>query len=264
MTRASDFLALHRPGDPLLLPNPWDAGSAKCLVALGFQALATTSGGFAATLGREDGHVTRDEALAHCATMAAAVQVPINADLEDGFGRSPEGVAATMRLVPATGVAGCSLEDFSGGALVETTLAAERVQAAREALGDAVVLVGRAENYLRGRPDLHDTIARLVAYQEAGADVLYAPFVTSPHDLRAILSSIDRPFNALLRPDGPSVRELADLGVARISVGSAFTYATYGALVDLAADLRQDGPQTYFDRVGPGQELLARAFSREH
>lgn len=261
MTRAAEFLALHRPGDPLLMPNPWDGGSAKCLVALGFEALATTSGGFALTLGRDDGQVSREEALAHSAAVAAAVPVPVNADLEDGFGRSPEEVAATMRLVPATGVAGCSLEDWSGDAILETPLAVERVRAAREALGEEVALVARAENYLRGRPDLDDTIARLVAYQEAGADVLYAPFVTSPDDLRAILASIEAPLNALLRPDGPSVRELADLGVARVSVGAAFTYAAYGTLTALAADLRHDGRQTFFDQVGTGRDLTARALA---
>lgn len=261
MTRAADFLALHRRGDPLLVPNPWDAGSAKCLVALGFEALATTSGGFALTLGRADGQVSREEALAHSAVVAAAVDVPVNADLEDGFGPSPEQVAATMRLVPNTGVAGCSLEDWSGGALLEASLAVERVHAAREALGDEVVLTARAENYLRGRPDLDDTIARLVAYEEAGADVLYAPAVTSPADLRSIVSSLQRPLNALLRPDGPSVRELGDLGVARVSVGAAFTYAAYGTLAGLADDLRHDGPQTFFDLVGPGRDLAARALA---
>lgn len=261
MTRADGFLALHRPGDPLLLPNPWDAGSAKCLAALGFEALATTSGGFALTLGRPDGSVSREEALTHSAVVAAAVDVPVNADLEDGFGGSPEQVAATMRLVPGTGVAGCSLEDWSGGAILETPLAVERVRAAREVLGENVVLTARAENYLRGRPDLDDTIARLVAYEEAGADVLYAPFVTGPADLRAIVSSLKRPVNALLRPDGPSVRELGDLGVARISVGAAFTYAAYGTLARPAEDLRQDGRHTFLDLVGPGRDLAARALS---
>lgn len=260
MTLAADFLALHRPGDPLVMPNPWDAGSARCLAVLGFEALATTSGGFALTLGRHDGEVTRDEALEHCRIVSAAVDVPINADLEDAFGRSPDDVAETMRLVPATGVAGCSVEDWHDGAILDASLATERVRAAKETLGDAVVLVARAENHLRGNPDLDDTIARLVAYEEAGADVLYAPFVTESDDLRAILSSIHRPFNALLTRAGPTIPELADLGVARVSVGSGFTYAVYGALSRLADDLRAADHGGYFDLTGPGQDLVSRAF----
>lgn len=262
MTKADDFLALHRPGDPLLMPNPWDAGSAKLLATLGFEALATTSGGFALTLGREDGQISRAEALAHSTAVAAAVDVPINADLEDAFGGSPEEVAETMRLVPATGVAGCSIEDWHDGKILDRSLAAERVRAAKEALGGDVVLVARADGFIHARTDIDDVIARLTAFEEAGADVLYAPFLTDPDHFRAILSSTHRPLNALLRPDGPSVRELADLGVARISVGAAFTYAAYGALSGLAADLRSGGRQSYFELVVRGQALAAEAFKR--
>lgn len=260
MPRADDFLALHRPGEPLLMPNPWDVGSARLLQSLGFAALATTSGGHALTLGRLDGGVTRAEALEHCTAMAAAVDVPINADLEDAFGRTPEEVAETMRRVPATGVAACSVEDWHEGAILDASLAVERVRAAKEALGEDVLLVARAENFIHGRPDIDDTIARLVAFEEAGADVLYAPFVTEATHFRAILSSVTRPLNALLRPDGPSVRELADLGVARISVGASFTFAVYGTLVGLADDLRREGRQTYFEAARAGRELVLDTF----
>lgn len=261
MTRATDFLSLHRPGDPLLMPNPWDIGSAKLLEALGFGALATTSGGFALTLGRTDGEVSRDEALAHSAAVAAAVEVPINADLEDAFGGAPEEVADTMRLVPATGVAGCSIEDWHDGTILDRSLATERVRAAKEALGDEVVLVARADGFIHGHADVDEVITRLTAFEDAGADVLYAPFVTDPDHFRAILSSVHRPLNALLRPDGPSARELADLGVARISVGAAFTQAAYGALSGLAEDLRSDGRQSYFELAARGNALAVEALS---
>lgn len=264
LSRAAEFLSLHRPGEPLLMPNPWDLGSARLLAALGFEALATTSGGFALTLGRPDGQVSRDEALAHAAAIAGAVEVPVNADLEDAFARDPAEVAETMALVPATGVAGASIEDWHDGAILPLELAAERVRAAKEALGDQVVLTGRAENFLRGSTDLGDTIARLTAYAEAGADVLYAPLVTDPDDLRAILSSIDRPLNVLLVGD-VTVPMLADLGVARVSVGTVFSSAAYGSLVAAAEHLRgtsagdAEGPVDFPALVGQGRDLIQRA-----
>ncbi|HEX6393377.1 MAG TPA: isocitrate lyase/phosphoenolpyruvate mutase family protein, partial [Acidimicrobiales bacterium] len=176
--KAARFLELHRPGDPLLMPNPWDVGSAKLLASLEFQALATTSGGFAATLGRLDGNVTRAEAIAHATTIVAAVDLPVSADLENCFADHPEGVAETVRFAVAAGLVGCSVEDWSGTELYAGDLARERVAAAVEVAhaGDLhFVVTARCENYLRNRPDLAATIARLQSFQEAGADVLYAP-----------------------------------------------------------------------------------------
>jgi 2-methylisocitrate lyase-like PEP mutase family enzyme len=178
--KAARFLELHRPGNPLLLPNPWDQGSARLLASLGFQALATTSSGFAATLGRLDGAVSRDEALAHAAAVVAATELPVSADLENGFADDPAIVALTVVLAVETGLAGCSLEDFTGNEdepIYDIGLAVERVAAAAEAAHAGpvrLVLTARAENYLYERPDLADTITRLQAYQAAGADVLYA------------------------------------------------------------------------------------------
>lgn len=260
-TRATDFLALHRPGDPLVMPNPWDVGSARMLAALGFAALATTSSGYALTLGRSDGSVHRDEALAHSAAIAGAAGVPVNADLEDAFAGSADEVAETMGLVARTGVAGCSLEDWHAGAILDQAAAAERVAAAREALGADVVLTARAENFLRGNPDLADTIARLQAYAAAGADVLYAPFLSSPDDIRAIVSSVDKPVNVVLTQASPTIPQLAELGVARVSIGGGFAFAAYGSLVGLAEQLRGPGPYPYFADVARGSELAGRAIS---
>ncbi len=247
--KARRFLALHRPGQPLLLPNPWDVGSAKLLASVGFEALATTSSGFAATLGRLDGSVSRDEALGHAAAIAAATELPVSADLENAFADDPAGVAETIAGALEAGLAGCSVEDYTGrddDPIYELGAAAERVAAAAEVAhgGDVhLVLTGRAENYLHGRPDLADTIARLEAYQEAGADVLYAPFVTAAQDVRTLVSSLDRPINVLARPGLPPVAELAELGVSRVSVGGAFAFAALGAVIDAAEELR--GPGTY-------------------
>ncbi|MGH9058455.1 MAG: isocitrate lyase/PEP mutase family protein, partial [Acidimicrobiales bacterium] len=181
MSRQSDaFRALHVPGRPLLMPNPWDAGTARLLASLGFSAVATTSSGHAATLGRPDGAVDRDEALAHAASIVAAVDIPVSADLENGFADDPDGVAATIAAAAAVGLAGCSIEDFSGRQdtpIYELGAAVDRVAAAVETAhaDPGLVLTARAENFIRGHPDLADTIARLQAYQQAGADVLYAP-----------------------------------------------------------------------------------------
>ena len=186
--RAELFLRLHHGPDPLLLPNPWDPGTARLLASLGFEALATTSAGFAATLGRLDGSVPREEAMAHAAAMVAATDLPVSADLENGFADDPDGVAETLRLALAAGLAGCSIEDFTGhedAPIYDAALAAERVRAAAEVAHAGpvrLVLTGRAENHLHGRDDLADTIARLQAYQEAGADVLYAPGLTRLED----------------------------------------------------------------------------------
>ena len=264
---AAHFRELHRPGSPLLIPNPWDAGSARLLASLGFEALATTSSGFAATLGRLDGSVTRDEALAHAATIVAATELPVSADLENCFAGDPEGVAETAAGAVASGLAGFSIEDFTGDEaepIYELERAAERVRAVVETAhrGPAeLVVTARAENYLHGRPDLDDTIARLQAYQAAGADVLYAPGPTDAETLRAIVSSVDRPVNVLARGGGPSVPKLAEMGVARISVGGAFAFAAIDAVAEAARELREQGTYGFAERSAAGVRAARAAFS---
>lgn len=279
--KARQFLALHQGPEPLLLPNPWDVGSARLLASLGFFALATTSSGFATTLGRPDGGVTADEALAHAAAIAAATSLPVSADLENGFADESEGVARTVRLAIGAGLAGCSVEDFTRrpeDPIYDISFAAERVSAAAEAAhagpggdttgGDTtggdppgrLVLTARAENYLHGRPDLGDTITRLQAYQQAGADVLYAPGLTSIADIRAVVSSVDRPVNVLALAGGPPVAELAAAGVRRVSVGGAFAFAALGAVVEAARELLERGSYGYTELAGSGRAAAARAF----
>src|SRR4051794_4615192 len=197
------FLALHRAGQPLLQPNAWDAGSARILASLGFEAIATTSSGFAATLGRADGRASRDEVLEHCRALAASVEIPVAADLENGYADTAQGVAETVRLATETGLAGCSVEDYSrrDDDIYDVAVATERVTAAVEAAhagATPLVLTARAENHIHGHDDLADTIARLQAYQEAGADVLFAPGVVDPASLRSLLSSVDLPVNVLV------------------------------------------------------------------
>jgi 2-methylisocitrate lyase-like PEP mutase family enzyme len=260
---AARFLALHRPGAPLLLPNPWDAGSARVLATLGFAALATTSSGFAATFGRPDGAVSRDEALANGAAIVDATGLPVSADLENGYAHEPAGVADTVTRATTTGLAGLSIEDYSGEGIYEIGQAAERMSAAAEAAhGGSVqlVLTGRCENYLRGNPDLTDTITRLQRYQEAGADVLYAPGLTRAEDIRAVVTAVDRPVNVLAFPGVPSVPELAELGVARISVGGAFAYAAIAGLVSAATELRDAGTYGYLAQTGAGRQVANEAF----
>lgn len=264
--KAETFLALHRHGRPLLQPNAWDAGSARVLEALGFEAIATTSSGFAATLGRLDGTVSRDEALTHAAAVAAAVDVPVVADTESCFADDPSGVAETVSLACATGIAGCSIEDYTGRSneIYDLELAAERVTAAVEAAGrgpNRLVITARAENHLHGRDNLADTITRLQAYQEAGADVLFAPGVVALDDVRSIVSSVDLPVNVLALPGCPSVVELAGAGVARISVGGAFAYVAYGALINAATELRESGTYGYWDSVATARPMIRAALS---
>jgi 2-methylisocitrate lyase-like PEP mutase family enzyme len=264
--RAERFLALHRPGDPLLMPNAWDLGSAAVLASLGFQALATTSSGHAATLGRLDGAVTREEALEHAAALSHATELPVSADLENCFADDPDGVAETVTRARQTGLAGCSIEDYSGSSdsIYELGLARERVVAAAEAAHAGpvrLVLTARAENHIRGRDDLADTIARLQAYQEAGADVLYAPGLSAAEDIRTVVESLDRPVNVLARPGAPSTTELAALGVARVSVGGAFAFAAIGALVEAGRELREKGTYGYLERSAIGARAVRRAFA---
>jgi 2-methylisocitrate lyase-like PEP mutase family enzyme len=263
--RARAFLALHERERPLLLPNPWDRGSAVLLASLGFEALATTSSGFAATLGRLDGSVTRDEALEHAAAIVEATGLPVSADLENGFADDPAEVATTVRLAIDAGLAGCSIEDYTrrdDEPIYDAGLAAVRVAAAVEAArAGPLVLTARAENYVRGRPDLADTIARLQAYQEAGADVLFAPGVSRLEDIRQVVSSVDRPVNVLVRPGAPSVAELAEAGVRRISVGGAFAFAALGAVVEAASELMGPGTYRFWERASVGVKAAREAYA---
>jgi 2-methylisocitrate lyase-like PEP mutase family enzyme len=266
--KAEHFLELHRRGHPLLMPNAWDLGSAAVLAGLGFQALATTSSGHAATLGRLDGAVSRDEALAHAAAMSAGTDLPVSADLENGFADDPDGVAETIGLARKAALAGCSVEDYSGhpeGGIYEIGLARERIVAAAENAHSGpvrLVLTARAENLIRGRDDLPDTIARLQAYQEAGADVLFAPGLVTAQDIRRVVESVDRPVSVLAIPGAPSTAELAALGVSRVSVGGAFAFAAFGALCEAAEELRDRGTYGYLDRSGVGVKAARSAFRR--
>jgi 2-methylisocitrate lyase-like PEP mutase family enzyme len=265
--KAQRFLARHRGPTPLLLPNPWDAGSARLLASLGFEAVATTSAGFAGTLGRLDGGVTRDEALAHAASVVAAVDVPVSADLENGFADDPDGVAETVRRAIAAGLVGCSVEDFTrrpDDPIYPLDLGRERVAAAADAAhaGDVhLVLTARADNYLHGRADLGDTIARLQAYQDAGADVLYAPGLTASADIARVVSSLDRPVNVLALPGAPPVAELAALGVGRVSVGSAFANVAWGAVAEAARELLDAGTYHFWDLAMAGSRATRPAFT---
>jgi 2-methylisocitrate lyase-like PEP mutase family enzyme len=263
---ARRFLALHAGEQPLLLPNPWDTGSAKLLASLGFEALATTSSGFAATLGRLDGSVTRDEALAHAAAMSGATELPVSADLENGFADEPEGVAETVRLAIEAGLAGCSIEDFSGdeaSPIYDAGLAVERIAAAAQAAHAGpvhLVLTARAENLLHGRDDLDDTISRLRAYGEAGADVLFAPGLARIDDIRRVVAEVGRPVNVLANPAGPTVAELAAAGVRRISVGGALAFAALDAAAEAARELRDEGTYGFLERSRAGRIAAREAF----
>ena len=265
MTAAmSSFLDLHVPGEPLLLPNPWDAGSARILATLGFRALATTSSGFAATLGRLDGSVSRAEALAHAAAIVRATDLPVSADLENCFADDLSGVAETVAGAVGVGLAGCSIEDATGRTddpLYDEARAAERVAAAVEAAAGRLVITARAENFLHGRDDLSDTIARLQRYQEAGAHVLYAPGLATAEQIRAVVESVDRPVNVLAFAGTPPVAELAELGVARVSVGGAFAYAALAGLVDAAREFREQGTYGYLAQSKVGRTAVGEAFT---
>jgi 2-methylisocitrate lyase-like PEP mutase family enzyme len=263
---AADFLALHQPGQPLLMPNPYDAGSARVLAGSGFSALATTSAGFAATIGRRDHKVSREEALSGGASIAAAVGVPVSADLENGFADDPAGVAATIAGALDAGLAGCSIEDATGRsdqALYEIGVATERIAAAAEAAHAGpvrLVLTARAEGFLFPDPDLGDVIRRLQSFQEAGADVLFAPGITDLATIKTVVSEVDRPVNVLVLPGSPTIAVLAAAGVARISVGGAFTWVALGALQTAAEQLLK-GSYAFFDAAGRGREVVGQAFT---
>jgi 2-methylisocitrate lyase-like PEP mutase family enzyme len=259
------FLELHTKGSPLLLPNPWDVGTARLFATLGFQALATTSSGSAAAQGRLDGALSREEVLNHSAEIARACELPVTADLENGFGDRPEPVAETVRLASELGLAGCSIEDYGGAEpkIYDAGLAAERVAAAAEAAHtDAapLVLTARAENHLRGRPLLDDTIARLQSFQEAGADVVYAPGLRDLQEIRQGVASVDVPVNVLIWPDGPTPAELAAAGVARLSVGGNFNLVALGAVTEAAREFLAGGPLDFWETARVGRELRGQAF----
>lgn len=264
-TTAERFLALHHGDTPLLMPNPWDAGVAKLLASLGFQALATTSSGFAATLGRPDGGVTRDEAIAHAGAVAAAVDVPVSADLEDCFAAEPEGVADTVTRAIAAGVAGGSVEDFTrdrANPIYDIEQAVARVEAAAEvahAGGLRYVLTARAEAALYGEQDLGVIIERLQRFSAAGADVLFAPGVVAPDDVRRLVSEVDKPVNVLALPGGPDLAAMADIGVGRVSVGGAFAWVAMSAVVEAGRAMLDEGAFVYFDRMAAGRKAWGTA-----
>ncbi len=263
---ARRFGALHHGDRPLLAPNPWDAGSARLLASLGFAALATTSSGFAATLGRLDGSVTRDEALANAAAIAAATPLPVSADLENGYADAPAGVAETVRLAIGAGLAGCSIEDFTGdeaGPIYCLEHAVARIAAAADAAHEGpiqLVLTARAENHIHGVDDLDDTIARLRAYGEAGADVVYAPGLSRIEDIRRVVAETGKPVNVLAFAGAPPVGELAAAGVARVTVGGAFAFAATAALVEAARELREEGTYGFLDGARAGARAARSAF----
>lgn len=257
--RRAAFRALHEQGC-FVLPNPWDRGSARFLEHLGFRALATTSSGAAWSRGRPDGSATRDEALDHLADIVAATSLPVNADFEDGYGATADEVAASVALAVSTGVGGLSVEDASGGELYDVAVAVERIAAAREAIdasGEDVLLVGRSEGFISGRPDLPETLERLRAYAAAGADCLYAPGVSDPDQLAAIVAAVaPKPVNVLVGgPSALTVHGYAGLGVRRISVGGALAEAAWRGFERAAVGLAAGG----FDALAssPGTDLNA-------
>jgi 2-methylisocitrate lyase-like PEP mutase family enzyme len=246
-----------------MIPNPWDVGTARLLAQLGFEALATTSGGYAFSAGRRDNTAGRQEIMAHVAAIVAATDLPVSADLENGFGDAPETVAETIGLGAKAGLAGGSIEDMSRDhSIYEQAHAVERVRAAAEvarALPFAFTLTARAENYLVGRPDLNDTIKRLQAYQEAGADVLYAPGLTTKDDIAAVVSSVDRPVNVVMGLRGVqlSLAELSAIGVKRVSVGSALCRAALGAFLRGAREMRERGTFGFAEDAVNSRDLNA-------
>lgn len=262
------FRKLHESGT-FLLPNPWDVGSARMLAALGFTALATTSAGLAASLGRTDRSITRDELLVHVRALTAAVDLPVTVDAENGFADDPEGVAATVTALADAGAAGCSIEDATRGvefdarglrsvrpnaeshpdAIYPLAQAAERVAAAVEAAAaSGLVLTARADNHLHGVGTLDDTIARLLAYRDIGADVLYAPGLSALDAIARVVQAVQTPVNVLLLPAGSTVAELTDVGVRRVSVGASLAGAAYSALVNAARELTESGTCQYIAR----------------
>lgn len=260
--RAERFKALHERGGAFVIPNPWDVGSARLLAASGFEALATTSAGFAHTLGRLDGQVTRAEAIEHCRALCAAVDLPVSADLENCFADEPEAAAATILAGAEAGLAGGSIEDYSGDPskpIYDFGLAVERVHAAAEAarsLDFPFVLTARAENLLHGRHDLDDTIRRLQAFEAAGADVLYAPALTTLEEVRLVTGALSKPVNVLASTlRGVTVAELSEAGAKRVSLGAALARAALTALLRAGAEMRERGSFEWASDLVPGGEV---------
>lgn len=247
--KANRFRALHQQPQAFIIPNPWDAGTARLLAALGFEALASTSAGYAFSTGRRDGVVGADGMMLHLAELASATELPVSADLENGFGDDPQTVAQTIARAAAAGVVGGSIEDSTGrpgDPIYPLDVAVERIRAAvaaARALPFPFMLTARAENYLHGRPDLKDTIARLQAYQEAGADVLYAPGLKTDQDIAAVVSSVDRPINVLAGLQGMdlTLEALSKLGVKRVSIGGSLARAAFGAMLRAGREMRDHG-----------------------
>jgi 2-methylisocitrate lyase-like PEP mutase family enzyme len=261
--KAADFLALHLPGTPLVQPNAFDIGSAKILASLGFHAIATTSSGAAGALGKLDGELTRDEVLAHCAQLSGAVDIPVAADYENGFADDPSAVAESVRAAAATGLAGLSIEDWSGSTIYERGLAVDRVRAAAEAAHNGptqLVLSARAENLIHGIDDLADSIARAQAFQEAGADVIFVTGIRTLEQVRAVVSSVDVPVNVLVTGGAPTIAELAEAGVARISIGGTLMYAAYAQVVAIAEELKTSGTYGYWDDAMAARDKIRSAF----
>ncbi len=267
-----NFKALHARDGAFVIPNPWDAGSARLLTSLGFEALATTSAGYAFSVGKRDSFsaLSRDEILRNAAQIVAATDLPVSADLEDGFGPAPEACAGTVRMACDIGLVGGSIEDVTGNPdapIHDLSLAAERVRAAAEAVRDRpFLLTARAENHLWGRSDLRDTIRRLQAFSEAGADVLYAPGLPDLQAIRTVCRETDRPVNVVMGLSGPTctVAELAEVGVRRISVGGSFARAAFGALMRAAEEVRDKGTFGYAKSAIPDaaiSRLMAQAHS---
>ncbi len=247
------FRALHEQPGAFVIPNPWDVGTARLLASLGFTALATTSAGLAFSLGVPEGVLGRDQVLAHCRDLVGATDLPVSADLEKGFGDDPQTVAETITLAAQTGLAGCSIEDYSGdpdNPIYDAGHAIERVAAAVEAarrLPEDFVLTARTENYLHNRPDLDDTIKRLQAFEAAGADVLYAPGLTSLDEIETLCGAVSRPVNVVMGLPGVSFgfAELSAVGVKRISVGSAFSRLAFGSLISACREIQDQGNFTF-------------------
>ncbi|CAN7463768.1 isocitrate lyase/PEP mutase family protein [Mesorhizobium sp. LjNodule214] len=248
-SKGTAFRRLHEEPGAFVIPNPWDIGTARILAAMGFRALATTSAGMAFSLGVAEGQVSREATLSHCRAIAAATPLPVSADLEKGFGDSPQSAAETIEAAAGIGLAGCSLEDHTGrrdDPIYDFALAVERIEAAaqaRRALSDDFILTARCENFLWGRPDLDDTIRRLRAFEKAGADVLYAPGLHDLGMIRTVCGAVTKPVNVVMGMPGATfgVAELADAGVKRISVGSALARLAFGSFVRAAREMRSAG-----------------------
>ena len=267
LEKANTLKALHEGTETFLIPGPWDLASARVFEAFGFKALATTSGGFAFALGKLDGQVTLEEKVAHCRALSAATDIPLSADLENGYGDSPEAVANTITQIAGAGAVGGSIEDWSGAGIYDLDHAVERMSAAAEAahaLDFPFALVGRAENLLRRQGDMDDTIRRLQAYEAAGADVLFAPGLRTLDEVRAVVAEINRPLNVIsVMIPGATVDEIADAGARRISIGGALAQVAYAALVDGAREMADSGSFSWLSKMSGDNDVSAFLGDRE-